>query len=151
MKNFFVESIPLPKESPLRQSMPDSDFEEAYRRCFVSNSEMTASALVKENLSHPPPGLPWLIKIKNFIFQPFGFSPLKPEKFKWVEIDRDTVLVQFNDQHFSAHFSLSIFRTGRELVFANRVRFHNKIGKAYLKLILPLHRRFIKYVLSSIK
>ena len=122
MKTILVESIALPKHSPLTQSMPDSDFEEAYRRAFVSNSEITASALVKEILARPPTGLPSLIKIKNLIFQPFGFLPINAESFNWLERDRDTVLLQFNDRHFSSHFSLSIFRKEQELVFGNRAR-----------------------------
>lgn len=151
MKKAFIQEIKLPADSPLRQSLPEADFEEAFCKFFNPRAETTALALIHTTLAHPPPLISSLLKLKNSLLRPLGFNPVKKESFVLTEIDKDTVTAKFDDKYFCAHSRLSIDRNKNHLLLENRVRCYGKAGKTYLKLILPLHRIVVRHVFSSIE
>lgn len=150
MNEFPVIEIPLPENSPVRLSLPQADFEEAFSKSFEGIPTQTAFQIAQNLFSNPPLLLSFLIGTKNLLLQPFGFSTTHVTNFIFKEMSTDLVLAQFDDKFFSAHLSLFIDRVHRQYVVSNRVHCTNQLGKAYLKLSLPLHKFVARKLINTL-
>jgi len=151
MKKPDAIDIPLPVDSPLRQSMPEADFEEAFTRSLLIPDHETAAQLLKRLLFKQPRWVRGAFYLKNLIFSPLGFLPITMDNFMFTEHTPDHAVAQFEDKSFSAHLCLSIDRKNQQFILGNRVRLHSLLGKSYFFLVLPLHKRVLRHLINSLE
>ncbi|MFM8269318.1 MAG: DUF2867 domain-containing protein [Pseudomonadota bacterium] len=146
-----AHEIPLPVDSPVRKTMPQADYEEAFSRTLPNLGAQLTSQNLIERMIH---GLPRWIKLasslKNRLLLPFGFSPISFERFTWIDLGSDHKVAIFENAPFTSHIGVSIYRESNEVVLSTRLQLHNTMGRVYLKLIKPIHKLAFQFLLNSL-
>jgi hypothetical protein len=146
-----AQEVPFPENSPLKTTLTQADYEDAFARFIPELSEEdTAEKLLQRMSTEFPSFVLRAKKFKEMLFSPLGFSPVGLEQFRWMDLGRDDRVGIFTNKPFTAHIGLSIDRKRKKVVLSSRVVFHNFIGRGYMALIKPAHRTVFKFLLNRL-
>lgn len=127
----------LPSQSMLQTFIQPDDFLDCYR-CETSIGVEQAATRAMDF----PIWVNWLMRIRNIVVMPFGLrtDPGKGETigfFPVVMRNDAEIILGFDDKHLD--FRISILTDGSHAYGATWVRRHNRLGRAYLAVIMPFH------------
>jgi len=144
-----VSIIPCPPDL-LRSVLPQADFADGYSVTLLE-PDLTAAEAIRRVVQNMPKWATRLMRLRNVIGACIG---LKPAAFGGrtagaiggfpvvSETPRRTV-IGFDDKHLDFRIVLDVQPIGREattVTLSTLVLTHNRLGRAYLALIMPFHR-----------
>ncbi|MCF6315644.1 MAG: DUF2867 domain-containing protein [Marinosulfonomonas sp.] len=127
----------LPSQSMLQTFIQPDDFLDCYRCETSIDVEMAAKRAMDF-----PAWVIWLMKMRNIAVTPFGLRTDLGQGetigFFPIVMRNDTeIILGFDDKHLD--FRISILTDGSHAYGATWVRRHNRLGRAYLAVIMPFH------------
>ncbi|MGN8198569.1 DUF2867 domain-containing protein [Salinisphaera sp. RV14] len=161
-----VREVPCPDRSLISDWLHDADLADAF---MITVPERFASQgilhLTKCVLGHPPIGFRVLITLRDILVAGFGVKTSRYLRdaaaaegmdhidfFRVLAVSDNEVIVGEDDRHLDFRGSVLMRRHAEsgdaELVATTVARCHNRLGKAYLCVIAPFHRRVIRTNLS---
>ncbi|BFM50764.1 DUF2867 domain-containing protein [Marinomonas sp. THO17] len=144
-----VTTHSLPIDSELRRYVKQEDFID----CYAIESDLPPRRAA-EIITNFPAWARLLVKIRNAMTAPFGLlkeGPQSADKVGFFPLELDTaqeVIAGFNDTHLN--FRVSIMALDGRIYLATWVHPHNKLGKYYLKTILPFHNLIVHNALRRV-
>jgi hypothetical protein len=146
-----AHEISLPERSPLKDTLSLADYEDAFARVLPGlAADETAEQLVHRMLRDIPVPFLTLLKMKERVLSPFGFSNLDFKRFQWQDMGADERVGIFVNKPFTAHIGISIDRNQKKVILSSRVRFHNLLGRSYMALVKPAHKAVFKFLLNRL-
>jgi hypothetical protein len=146
-----AHEVSIPESSPIRNTLARADYEDAFARILPALAvDETAEQLVQRMCKDIPVAFLALLKMKEGIFSPLGFSTLDFEKFQWRDLGPDERVGIFINKPFTAHIGISIDRNQKKVILSSRVRFHNLIGRSYMAIVKPAHKAVFKFLLNRL-
>jgi hypothetical protein len=156
----------FPATSRLSAQLGRAHYHDAYE-APLRRPELTIAQLYVAILGH----LPWwartLIIARNSVVAPFGLrtAPIarvwQPEikdryepgdrivRFVLYSQDGDEIVAGGDDKHLDFRVSVLRLRDDTEKVVVSTIIFvHNAFGRAYLRAVLPFHKRGVAYLLA---
>lgn len=139
-------------------SLPGSDFSDAFT-VVVPRGDLDARAVAALAFGSLPDWAGWLMKIRNLAMRPFG---LKTDEIRHglpvLQEGPTEVVVGVNDDHldFRTQFRTDTLRLGAEgphlglITVSTIVRTHNRLGRVYLRIAMPLHKRVVRSLLTRV-
>ncbi|MBR1223212.1 DUF2867 domain-containing protein [Bradyrhizobium sp. U87765 SZCCT0131] len=144
---------PDPRHAALLQG---ADFADAYRIDAV-DPQLDAFTVARR-ATQPLPWVAALLALRNLLVSPFGLKhgrePL-PESmtrlgiFPVLSEAPDRVVLGIDDRHLDFRLVIEAPGTG-EVTGTTLVRTHNRLGRAYLCLVLPFHRLIVPRMMRQI-
>lgn len=159
-----VRQIDPPRESRLAPRYAGANLADAYAVALPAEATHDIAALAKAVLAHPAPWQRALLGVRDATMARFGVKTSREVGrdargsgavgfFPVLERAADELILGAPDRHLD--FWVSVLRrpapagrAGPELVVTTVVACHNTLGRAYLSVILPLHRRAVRSMLS---
>lgn len=152
-----VQEIHVPLPHP---ALADSDWADAWRVVVPSrfkNAREAAKVIVS---AFPQWTYPALL-LRQLLVAPFGLkrgSSNEPKAdvigiFPVTNESRDRLVAGFDDKHLDFRIIVDLDDTdqGQAVTLTTAIRRHNRLGQAYLQLVLPFHRAIIRSALANIK
>lgn len=145
-----VKSSKLPLQSALHDRIKPMDFVDCY--CIDSNFSPRDAA---EIVTHFPTWAQLLVRIRNVITAPLGLlqeAPTTGDEVGFFPVESETtneLIMGFNDKHLN--FRVSVMSQNGKIFLATWVHTNNKVGKLYLKVILPFHILIVRNALARLR
>jgi len=146
----IVSKTSFSLQSELHSFCPEFDFQEAFLVTQLSPSSENLKEKLAIVWSSRSLAIKGLFFLKNAAFYPWGFSPVEPQNFKILQESNSSLVVEFSDRHFKSVMSIAFETSNSSLLFENRVKFINLLGRAYLKTFLVPHQLVLKHLLSRL-
>jgi hypothetical protein len=139
-------------------SLPGTEFSDAFT-VVVPRGDLDARAVAALAFSSLPDWAGWLMTIRNLVMRPFG---LKTEEIMdglpVLQESATEVIVGVNDDHldFRTQFRTDTIRLGPDgphlgmITVSTIVRTHNRLGRIYLVLAMPLHKLVVRSLLTRV-
>jgi Protein of unknown function (DUF2867) len=157
-----VVAVRVPADSAVAHAYASTDLADAYSIRLPANSIVDPELLARFILSHQARWVERLIAVRDALVRRLGIktaadlrrmSDGRIEFFKIYSRSAREIILGEDDSHLD--FRLSVMRTteasaegGRvHLVLSTVVHCHNRIGRAYIRLIAPFHRMVVKSAL----
>ena len=157
-----VLAVALPHASRLAALYATATFADAYAVKLPSHATTDPEQLARFILLNQAPWVAWLMKVRDAMVAGFGLKTahqLQPSEgsrndrrvhiFKIYDTLADEILLGEDDRHLD--FRMSILRQqtnaeggGADLTLTTVVMCHNRLGRAYIKLIAPFHRAIVR-------
>jgi len=158
----FATPVALPPQSGVARMYPSTDLADAYSICLPPGTSNDPEALARFIFSHQPSWIAWLTNLRDMIVAGLGLKTAKNLAllagdtqadrlgiFKVYSRSATEIILGEDDKHLD--FRLSVLCTPiqtqeshRQLVLSTVVHCHNRLGRAYLTVIAPFHRRVVK-------
>lgn len=137
-------------------TLPGTDFSDAFA-IMVPSRGIDAREVAALAFSKLPDWAGWLLKIRNAVMRPFGIKTDEIGLPVLLE-SAGEVVVGLNDDHldFRTQFRTDTIRLGPDgpdlclITVSTIVRIHNRMGRAYLAVIMPFHRLIVRSLLKRI-
>lgn len=157
-----------PPDCGLARCLPGADYVDAFEAPLnlvdASMTELYAGIIMR-----PPNIVVAMMRLRNFLVAPFGLktgagrdrAPHDARRqnadggtiglWRLYGLEPDEILAGEDDKHLDFRVSLQrrAGRAGPSIVLSTAVRTHNLLGRTYLRLILPFHRRFVRLMLDE--
>jgi hypothetical protein len=146
----IVSKTSFSPHSELHSFCPEFDFQEAFLVTQLSPSSENLKERLAIVWSNRSLAIKSLFFFKNAAFYPWGFSPVEPQNFKILQESNSSLVVEFLDRHFKSVIGLTFNPAKSALLFENRVKFINLLGRTYLKTFLVPHQLVLKHLLSRL-
>lgn len=160
-----VRAVPLPEASRATRFYPRTDLADAYAVGLPDGAIDDPEQLARFILAQQPPWIGALLKLRDGLVAGFGLktvgqlrqaTPASGERridfFRIFETHPHEILIGEDDSHLD--FRLSVMTQpapgaqGRQIVLSTVVHCHNTLGRAYIALIAPFHRRIVQASLA---
>jgi hypothetical protein len=147
-----------PPDPAFVATLPGSGFADAFA-VMIPRGGIDAREVAALAFSKLPDWAGWLLKIRNAAMRPFG---LKTEEIGQglpvLRENAEQVVVGLNDDHldFRTQFRTDTIRLGADgpdlclITLTTVVRAHNRLGRAYLAIVMPFHRLIVRSLLKRI-
>lgn len=140
--------------------LPGAQFTDAYR-LEVDGQNLDAREAAMRMMARAPRWVDALLVLRNVIVAPFGLKTSGAAKrmprdiigiFPVVSETPERLVVGFNDKHLDFRVVLDVATLGqRQSVTATTlVLTHNWLGRTYLRIIMPFHRRVVRAMLRQV-
>ncbi|WP_291847784.1 DUF2867 domain-containing protein [Bradyrhizobium sp.] len=141
-----------------------AQFADAFR-IEVGDCELDARRAAERMMARQPRWAEALLSLRNILVSPLGLktsgaSPAAPEDmtmdmigiFPVVSQTPDRLVAGFNDRHLDFRVVVDVTTSGgvRQVTATTLVRTHNRLGRTYLAIILPFHRRIVAALLRQV-
>jgi len=136
--------------------LANADFADAYR---VGDADPHLGALAAaQRMTQPLPWVSFLLAIRNLLVAPFGLKdgherlPAGVTRlgiFPLLSESPDRVVLGMDDKHLDFRVVIDAPGTG-EVTGTTLVRTHNRLGRLYLRLVLPFHRVIVQRMMRQI-
>lgn len=160
MTDFYhtVYPVDLPKESLIASRYGDATFSDSYCIIIPADTTNDPEVIARFLFSHHPTWINSLMGVRDFIVQWFGLKTAKSLSsnqevsdkrvgiFKIYDKSAHEIILGEDDKHLDFRVSvlLRANKEKRELVVTTVVHCHNLLGRSYIKVISPFHRRVIR-------
>jgi hypothetical protein len=160
-----VRSVELPVESRAARFYPATDLADAFSIRLPDDATTDPEQLARFLFAQQPPWIDGLMKVRDALVAGFGIKTSGQLKaapvterhprvgiFRIYETHAHEVLLGEDDKHLD--FRLSVLtqpaqaQRGRRLVLSTVVHCHNLLGRGYITLIAPFHRRVVRATLT---
>lgn len=140
--------------------LPGAQFADAYR-LELDGANLDARQAAVRMMARAPRWVDALLVLRNMIVAPFGLKTSgRGERvprdiigiFPVVSETPERLVAGFNDKHLDFRVVLDVATTGaRQSVTATTlVLTHNWLGRTYLRIIMPFHRRVVRAMLRQV-
>jgi Protein of unknown function (DUF2867) len=145
-----------------------AQFADAFR-VGIGECELDARRAAERMMARPPRWAEALLSLRNFLVSPLGLktsgaNPAAPKDktgdetrdmigiFPVVSETPDRLVAGFNDRHLDFRLVVDVTASGgiRHVTATTLVRTHNPLGRTYLAIILPFHRRIVPALLRQV-
>lgn len=153
-----VEEVP-PQIDPATL-LAGAQFVDAYR-LDVDGAALDARRAAERMMARAPRWVDALVVLRNIMVAPFGLKTSGEDRraprdmigiFPVVSETPDRLVAGFNDRHLDFRVVVDVATTGpRQNVTATTlVLTHNRLGRTYLRIIKPFHRRVVRAMLRQV-
>ncbi len=143
-----VSVIPCPSDV-LDSVLPEADFADGYRVTLLE-PDLTAAEAIRRVVQKMPKWATRLMRLRNVIGACIGLKPGEfgaktagaIGSFPVVSETGSRIVIGFDDKHLDFRIVLDLQPIGREamtVTLLTLVLTHNRLGRAYLALIMPFH------------
>jgi hypothetical protein len=155
-----VRTVPLPSASAVADWYANADLADAFAIALPSEATSDILALGQAVLATPPGWVSAMLALRDVIVTPFGIKTTRAIEqelrangvpsvgiFRILSTADTEAVVGERDSHldFKASLLLQTDAEGRrQLVVTTVVRYNNWIGRIYLAVIAPFHRRVVR-------
>lgn len=160
-------AAPMSVQPAIVASTPDPDFVASLPGCdFADAFTMTAPGgnldareVAALCFSKLPDWAGWLLRLRNAVMRPFGIKTDEiVQSLPVLHEDASEVVVGLNDDHldFRTQFRVDTIRLGPEgpdlglITLTTIVRTHNRLGRIYLALVMPVHKLVVRSLLTRV-
>ncbi len=163
-----ARACPPPSDGDLATCLPGADYVDAFeaplKRVDASIIELYAGVFAR-----PPRVVVEMMRLRNLLVAPFGIRAGADRNRNAIDARRqyvvgdrigvwrlyglqlDEILAGADDKHLD--FRVSLLRragpAGPSIIISTAVKTHNLLGRTYLRVILPFHRRFVRLMLDE--
>jgi hypothetical protein len=127
----------------------------------IDGPAIDARTAAERMLGRSPRWVELLLKLRNVLVAPFGLKSSGAGEtaklsqigiFPVISETRERLVAGFNDHHldFRLVIDVAAHRTGQQVTATTLVLMHNRLGRAYLALILPFHRLVVRSMLRQV-
>lgn len=155
----MVQEIALPNTKGIKTALDKIDFKDAFA---ITNHRNNLEEITKMVFEQNPKWLQFLFKIRGLFGVYLGLKKHTPSDykddfkvgghvkfFKIYSIEPNEIILGANDNHLN--FRVSVYNSHtlkNNIQLSTLVKYHNRTGKIYMKLIAPFHRMVIRYMLQ---
>lgn len=159
---YRVTTVPVPAASRIAGFYARTDLIDAYAVALPEHASRDPETLARFVFSRLPPWAMALMAVRDVLVAGLGLKtsrqlrPATPRQqgervgmFRIHAREPAEILLGEDDRHLD--FRLSLLCTGptaqspqRQLVLSTAVHCHNRLGRAYIALIAPFHRRIVR-------
>ena len=137
-----------------------AQFADAFR-VTVADTELDARGAAERMFSHGPRWVEALIDLRNIVVAPFGLKSSgagEPNAggmigiFPVLDETPERLVAGFDDHHldFRVVVDVAPATRGRDVTATTLVLTHNRLGRAYLAIIMPFHRLIARTLLRQV-
>jgi hypothetical protein len=120
--------------------LPGHDFADAYAVAIPEG--MNAAEATRRAFANAPRWAVNLMALRDRLVRPFGLKPAPSTGFPVISESPERMVMGFDDRHLD--FRIVVTVAGGVATLTTIVRRHNALGRAYLRAILPFHRRIVR-------
>lgn len=152
-----VTSVPVPVVSAISRLYPSVNLADAFAVRLPAGASANPDLLARFILAHQPAWIGWLTELRDTIVARLGLKTARHlatlsdrvGPFQIYSNNPDEIVLGEDDRHLDFRVSLlcaagAAPEGGRELVVSTVVQCHNLLGRSYLFIIAPFHRRVVK-------
>lgn len=148
-------------KTDVRQLLPEANFADAFS-LVVDDPGLDAVAAAHRAMERPPGWIVSLMALRDLLVRPLGLrtrhdQPLmRTERIGGFPVLSQTpqrVVMGLDDQHLDFRLAVDVAELDarrREVTATTLVKTHNRLGRAYLTLILPFHRRIVPGIMARV-
>lgn len=140
--------------------LPGAQFIDAFRVEIGTTAVNAREACVRMVL-HGPRWIDVLVRLRNILVTPFGLKTSGEGApaphgliglFPVVSETPERLVAGFNDSHLDFRLVVDVAgdAAGRRVTSTTLVRTHNLLGRTYLALIMPFHKRVVRGMMGRI-
>lgn len=127
----------------------------------VDDAALDARHAAQRMMGRSPRWVEALLSLRNLLVAPFGLKTSETSEtassgtigiFPVVSETPDRLVAGFNDRHLDFRVVVDVAATGhgQRVTATTLVRTHNRLGRVYLAIILPFHRRIVPTMLRQV-
>lgn len=162
--DWSVRSVALPEASRVMRCYASTQLADAFAVRLPDDAIDDPEQLARFVFAQQPPWIAALMRVRDALVAGFGLKTSSQLKnvppaqragrvaiFRIYETHADEILLGEDDKHLD--FRLSVRTThaaasGRQLIVSTVVHCHNLLGRSYLRVIAPFHRRVVRATLQ---
>lgn len=140
--------------------LPGAQFVDAFR-IAVEGPALDARNAAQRMMGRSPRWIETLLSLRNALVAPFGLKTSGAGEptaggaigiFPVLSETPDRLVAGFNDSHldFRVVVDVSPSSQGQQVTATTLVLTHNRLGRAYLAIILPFHRLIVRSMLRRV-
>lgn len=159
--HFNVRKTAIPSSSSIETLYDPADLHDAFEVDLPDDAANDPEPLARHLHAHPAPWFGTLIRLRDAIVAPFGIKTTRQFESEAVDAAHDRIAffriferhpneIVFgqDDQHLDFRASVLVLPVDaghprRRVVAVTVVHCHNLLGKTYLAIIAPFHRRVV--------
>lgn len=143
----------------LRQTLIGAQFIDAYG-VVTSGARLDARAAAGRAFERSPAWATVLLAMRDRIVAPLGLKTARGLSnlerigiFPVISQTPERVVVGFDDHHldFRVFIDVAPAGDGQRVTATTVVRTHNRLGRAYLAVVLPFHRLIVRAMLDQVR
>jgi Protein of unknown function (DUF2867) len=154
-----VKPVEIPAADP-QATLPGAQFADAYAMT-VTGQSLTAMTAAERAFGRSPAWVRRLLQVRNVLTAPFGLKPGRLELggaqdrvglFPLLRQSDGQIVLGLDDRHLDFRLLVDVrdLGHGQQSVTATTVvKTHNRLGRAYLAVVLPFHRVIVKTMLAQ--
>jgi hypothetical protein len=154
-----MRPVEVEVKAELRSLLPGADFADAFART-VEDSTLDAFGAAHRAIDKQPRWVATLMWLRDALVRPLGLrtandpSLTRQERigvFPVISRTAERVVLGFNDSHLDFRLVIDVAALDerrRQVVVTTLVQTHNRLGRAYLTVIKPFHRRIVPAMLA---
>lgn len=156
-----IDAVPVPAESAILGIYPTLNFADAYSVALPSGASTDPERLARFIFSQHSPAAAALMRLRDALVSGLGLKTARSltrdaagresrvGMFKIYSVAPDEIVMGEDDKHLDFRLSLlcapsSAASDGRRIVLSTVVHCHNRLGRAYIRLIAPFHRLIVR-------
>jgi hypothetical protein len=165
----LVSAVAVPEHSLVRSAFKTTHLADAFATPLPAHFNGSAEDLARLILSSPAPWFHGLMRARDRIMSVFGVKTSAQlrdasvaQGFEHIDFFRilartpDEIILGEQDSHLDFQLSVLIRSQasglGREVVVSTVVHCHNALGRAYIAVISPVHKRVVRsFLLGAAK
>ena len=155
-----MRPVPVEVKTDLRSLLPGAEFADAFSRT-VEDPTLDAIGAAHRAIEQQQPG--WvraLMRLRDAIVRPLGLRTADDPSltrlkriglFPVISSTPERVVLGLNDHHLDFRLVIDVTALDarrREVVLSTLVQTHNLLGRTYLAIVLPFHRRIVPAMLA---
>jgi hypothetical protein len=152
-----IEAVDLPAASRLSGSLGRADFADAFAVDLPETASHDAESLARHIFAHQPKWIATLLRIRDTAVSPFGLKTAAELQvasgdrlsiFRVFERYEDEILLGEDDTHLDFRVSVLVQPASedrpRRVIVTTLVFYNRLLGRVYIALIAPFHRRVVR-------
>jgi hypothetical protein len=144
-----------------RDLLPEADFADAFS-LIVDDPSIDAVAAAHLAMNRPPAWIRGLMSLRDLLVRPLGLHTRHDRAlsqtprigaFPVLSQTAQRVVMGLDDRHLDFRLAIdvaSLDARRREVIATTLVKTHNLLGRSYLALILPFHRRIVPGIMARV-
>ena len=126
----------------------------------VGHGTIDARQAAERMTGRSPGWIDVLVTLRNILVAPFGLKAGARQGdgadmigiFPVISQTPDRLVAGFNDRHldFRVVLDVATHGDGQQVTATTLVKTHNRLGRTYLAIILPFHRRVVRAMLAQV-
>jgi hypothetical protein len=148
-------------KADVRSLLPGADFADAFS-LVVDDPALDAVTAAHLAIDRPPGWISGLMSLRDLLVRPFGLVTRHDETlqrrerigaFPVLSQTTERVVMGLDDRHLDFRLSVDVTALDgrrREVVATTLVKTHNLLGRTYLAIILPFHRRIVPEMMAQV-
>jgi uncharacterized protein DUF2867 len=141
--------------------LADAQFSDAFS-VTVDGAKLDARRAAEQMLGRSPRWIRTLMALRDYLVTPFGLKtstspPARPHAdaigiFPVLSDTPNRLVAGFNDSHLDFRVVVDVIGSGdgQRVTATTLVLTHNRLGRAYLAIILPFHRLVVRAMLRQV-